>query len=118
MTNNIEKDRQLLENLDRLLAGREKEITGPVDDYTRTLLDVARKVASLRDKPSEEFGSNLKAQLIHQLAEQEKKNSNNQSFLFWEVSRRKMWQGTLAALIIVVITGVVLLVTLLSNRAG
>ena len=116
---NVEKDRNLLENLERLLAGRENEIPGPIDDDTRTALDVARKMASLREKPSKEFSANLKAQLIHQLAEQERKEqSGNTSFLFWEISHRKMWQGTIAALTLVVIVAIILLVTLLLNRAG
>ena len=119
MTDKMEKDRQLLENLGRILTGQESEITEPVDDDTRTALDFARKMASLRGKPSKEFSARLKAQLIHQLAEQEKKNrSGNQSFLFWEIPHRTMWQGTIAATIAVIIIVVILLITLLLNRAG
>jgi len=119
MMNNMGKDRQLLDDLDRVLTGRESEIRGPVDDDTRTALDFARKMVSLREKPSKEFSANLKAELIHQLAEQEKKeDSGNQSLLFWEVPRRRMWQGTIAAAIVVIITAIILLVTLLLNRGG
>ena len=109
-----EKDRRLLENLERILAGKKSEITGPMDDDTRSALDFARKMASLGETPSEEFSSNLKAQLVHRLAEQDKKDSKgNQTFLFWEVPRRKLWQGTIAAAIMVIIAAIVLLIVLI-----
>jgi len=59
MTGKAEKDKQLLENLEKLLAGRENEITGSLDDDTRTALDFARKMASLRESPSKEFKENI-----------------------------------------------------------
>lgn len=119
MKDNVEKDRQLLENLDRILAGRESEIKEPVDDDARTALDFARKMASLQEKPPKGLSANLKAQIIHQLAEREKKeHPGYQSFLFWEIPRRRMWQGTIAALITVIIMAIILLITLLINRAG
>ena len=119
MKDSTEKDKQLLENMDRILAGRGSEITMPMDDDTRSALEFASKMASLRETPSKEFTENLKAELVHRLAEQEKKKgSRNQSFLFWEISHRTMWQGTIAAAIIVVIIGLILLITVLLNRAG
>ena len=119
MTDNTEKDRQLLENLERVLEGRESEITEPLDDDTRTALDFTRKMAYLREKPSKEFTENLKAQLAHRLAEQEKKEfSGNQTLLFWGIPRRKLWQGTLAALITVIIVAIILLIILLLNPAS
>ncbi len=119
MKDNTEKDKQLLENLDRILTGREGETTKPADDDTRSALEFARKMASLREKPSKEFTANLKAELVHRLAEQEKKKSSrNQSFLAWEISRRTMWQGTVGASIVVIIIVVILLITLFLNRAG
>jgi hypothetical protein len=115
----VEKDRQLLENLDRILKGRESEIKEPMDDDAQTALGFARKMASLREKPSQEFRANLKAQLIHQLAEQEKKErSRNQSLLFWEIPHSRRWQGTIAALIALIILAIILLITYLLNRAG
>jgi DNA-directed RNA polymerase subunit F len=93
MTDNEEKDKQLLENLEKVLAGSENEITGSLDDDTRTALDFARKMASLRETPSKEFKENLKAELVHRLAEQEKKDLHaDQTLLFWGVPRRKLWQ--------------------------
>jgi len=119
MTGNEEKDKQLLENLEKVLSGRENEITESLDDDTRTALDFARKIASLRETPSKEFSENLKAQLVHRLAEQEKKEySDNQTLLFWGVPRRKLWQGTIAAAIVVVIVAIILLIVLLINKPG
>jgi hypothetical protein len=119
MTDSMEKDRELLENLDRVLAGRASEITGPVDDDTRSALDFARKMASLRETPSKEFTENLKAQLVHQLAEQEKKESlKNQGFLFWQIPRRTMWRGTIAALIAVIIIAIILVIVVLLNSGS
>ena len=116
---NTDKDKELLENLDRILEGRESEITEPVDDDARSALDFARKMASLRETPSKEFTENLKAQLVHRLAEQEKKDhSDNQEFLFWQIPRRTMWQGTIAAAIVVIIVAIILLIVLLTNQPG
>ena len=119
MTDSMEKDKQLLENLDRVLAGRESEITGPMDDDTRSALDFARKMASLRETPSKEFTKNLKAQLVHQLEEQEKKEySKNQGFLFWQIPRKTKWQGTIAALIAVIIIAIILVIVVLLNSGS
>ena len=116
MKDKDQKDRQLLENLDRVLADQESEISESLDDDTRTALDFARKMASLRKTPSKEFKENLKAQLVHRLSEQAKKRpSDNQVFLLWEVPRRRLWQGTIAALIVVVIVAIILLITLVLN---
>ncbi len=117
MKDNTEENREFLENLDKVLKGREEEVTGQMDDDTRSALDFAQKMASLRETPSGEFAENLKAQLIHQLSEQRKKDSaKNISFLFWEIPRKTMWQGTIAALILVIITAIILVVTLVLNR--
>jgi hypothetical protein len=117
MTDNTEKDKQLLKNLEKMLAEQEGEITGHLDEDNRTALEFARKMASLREKPTKEFKDNLKVQLIHQLAEQEKNDqSMNETLLFWGMLRSKLWQGTIAAVIAVIIIAVILLIVLLINR--
>jgi len=111
-----EKDRELLENLDRILEGRENEVTEPPDDDTRSALEFARKMAGLRPEPSEKFSQDLKARLVHRLSEQEKKqDSGNYDLAFWGVPRRKLWQGTLAALIMVIIIGIIFIAVMLLN---
>ncbi len=119
MKDKEEKDRQLLENLDHILEGQESEISESLDDDTRTALDFARKMASLRETPSKEFRDNLKAQLVHRLAEQAKKESDDeQVFLLWGIPRRRLWQGTIAALIVVIIIAIILVITLILNPAN
>lgn len=119
MMNEAERDRQLIENLDRVLHEGESGVRGNLDDDARTALEFARKMASLREKPTKEFAADLKAQLIHQLAEQERKErSRDRSFLLWETQHRTMWQWTTAAIIALIITGVILVVTVLMNRPG
>lgn len=117
--NDSEKDRRLLENLDRVLAGKEDEIAEPLDDDTRTALDFASKMVSMHEVPSKEFKESLKAQLIHRLAEQEKKDLHgDQKLLLWGITRRKLWQGTIAAVIVVIIAVIILLITLYLHPAN
>jgi hypothetical protein len=112
MKDKLEKDKQLLENLDRVLTGKDDKIAEPLDEDTRSALEFARKMKSLKEAPSKEFAKNLKAQLVHQLAEQEnKEQSKNQELLFWGIPRRKLWQGTIAAAIVVIIAAIILLIT-------
>ena len=119
MKDKSEKDKQLLENLDHVLAGQESKITESLDDDTQSALDFARKMASLREMPSKEFKENLKAQLVHRLAEQAKKESDDeQVLLLWGVPRRRLWQGTIAALIVVIIIAIILVITLILNPAN
>ncbi len=108
------KDKELLVNLEKVLEGRECEITEAEDEDARTAIDFARKMASLGEVPSKEYAENLKARIIHQLAEQEKKNrTGNTDLDYWGIPRRRKWQGTLAALILVIVLAVILLVLLL-----
>jgi hypothetical protein len=114
MKDNKDKDRELLDNLDRILEGYGEEVTKPSDEDTRSAMEFARKMASMREKPSDEFSENLKADLIHRLAEQEnKRESRDQELLFWGIPRRKLWQGTLAALITFIIIAIIFIIILL-----
>jgi len=114
MKDNNEKDRELLDNLDRIMEGREDEVMESADEDTRSATEFARKMASMREKPSGEFAENLKAELIHRLAEQEnKQESGDQELLFWGIPRRKFWQGTIAALITFIIIAIIFIITLL-----
>lgn len=106
------KDRELLDNLERILQG--DEITESEDDDTRSATEFVRKMASMREKPSSEFAENLKVELIHRLAEQEnKQESSDHELLFWGIPRRTFWQGTIAALITFIIIGIIFVIVLL-----
>ncbi|UCC17506.1 MAG: hypothetical protein JSU58_02875 [Dehalococcoidales bacterium] len=114
MKDNNDKDRELLENLDRILEGREDEVSEFTDEDTRSSTEFARKMASIREEPSGEFAENLKADLIHRLAEQEnKQKSSDQELMFWGIPRRTFWQGTIAALITFIIIAIILIIILL-----
>ena len=114
MKNNKDKDKELLDNLDRILEGREEEVSESSDEDIRSATDFTRKMASIREHPSDEFAKNLKANLIHRLAEQEnKQKSSDQELLFWGIPRRTFWQGTVAALITFIIVAIIFIIILL-----
>ena len=114
MEDNKDKDRELLDNLDRILEGREDEVPESADEDTRSATEFARKIASMREKPSGEFAENLKAELVHRLAEQEnKQESSDQELMFWGITRRTFWQGTIAALITFIIIAIIFIIVLL-----
>lgn len=110
-----DNDKELLENLDKMLKGNDEELPGLSDD-SQSAVDFARKLASMGEKPSDEFRENLKAQIVHRLAEIEKEEeSADTELVFWGIRRRKLWQGTLAALITVIIVAIILAITLILN---
>jgi len=114
MKDSNDKDRELLDNLDRILEGRDDEVTEPSDEDTRSATEFAQKMASMREKPSGEFAENLKTELIHRLAVQENKQKpSDQELLFWSIPRRTFWQGTIAALITFIIIAIIFIIILL-----
>ena len=114
MKDNNDKDKELLDNLNRILEGREDEVPKSKDEDTRSATEFAQKMASMREKPSDGFSENLKAELIHRLAEQEtKQESQDQELMFWGIPRRTFWQGTIAALITFIIIAIIFIIILL-----
>ena len=111
-----DKDRELLENLDKILEDRENEITDSQDNDTKSALELVRKVASLGEQPSEEFTENMKAMIVQRLAEIESKEKDDIELTYWGIPRRKLWQGTIAALIPVLIVLIIYIIVLLVNR--
>jgi len=108
----VKKDKELLEKLEIVLKSAE-EIPVSADEDNRTALEFARKMAVMKVTPSEEFSGNLKARLVHQLSEQEKKSRSGGIELdYWGIPRRKKWQGTLAAFIAVLIIAAILVIVL------
>lgn len=111
MTKKNKRDKLLLENLERILKGNDIENSASLDDQTRAALDVARKMMTLREKPAKEYADNLKAQLVYQLSEQEKKeDSKKQGFWSWQFPRVTAWQATVSAVVLVVVLACILLV--------
>ena len=111
MVNKKEKEKQLLEDLDKILDGQ--EIPEPKDEDTRSALEMARKMVAMRETPSKEYKNQLKAEIIRQLAEQEKgKASGDFDTISAGVHRRKMWQAATAALIVMVVWAIILVLTI------
>jgi hypothetical protein len=111
MSKGRNKDKQLLENVDRIVAGEKLEDKSGLDDKTRAALELSREMRSWPKSPSKEFKAQLKAQLIHQLAEQEKQEAlKNDESMFWWVLRRPAWQLTVAAAIVVIIAAIIFLI--------
>ena len=114
MKDKNDKDRELLNNLDRILQGREDEVPESTDEDTRSATELARKIASMREKPTGEFTENLKAELIHRLDEQEKgQESGDQELMFWGIPRRTFWRSTIAALITFIIIAIIFIIVIL-----
>jgi hypothetical protein len=111
MSKERDKDEQLLENVDRIVAGEKLEDISGLDDKTRAALELSRGMTSWPKSPSKEFRAQLKAQLIHQLAEQEKREAwKNDESMFWWVLRRPAWQLTVTAAIVVIIAAIIFLI--------
>jgi hypothetical protein len=114
MKESNDKDRELLDNLDRILEGRGDEVTESSDEDMRSATEFTRKMASMREEPPGEFAENLKAELVHRLAEQENnQESRDQELIFWGIRRRKFWRGTIAALITFIIIVIIFIIILL-----
>jgi hypothetical protein len=111
MSKERNEDKQLLENVDRIVAGEKLEDKSGLDDKTRAALELSREMMSWPKSPSKEFRMQLKAQLMHQLAEQEKQEDLKiDGTMFGWVRRRPAWQLTVAAVIVVIIAAIIFLI--------
>jgi hypothetical protein len=111
------KDKKLLENLDRIVAG-EKLQDGPgLDKDTKAALELSREMASWPKSPSKEFKADLKARVTHQLAEEKKRETvKNQGWAFHDLMHRTAWQLTFGAISAAIIAGIIFLIVYLLNR--
>jgi hypothetical protein len=117
MSRKQKKDKLVLENLDRIVAGEKLQDQAGLDDETRKALELTRELSSWPKSPSKEFEMQLKAQITHRLAEQAKQESQgSKNPEFRDILHRPAWQLTVAAVILVVILAIITLVVLLVNR--
>jgi cell division septal protein FtsQ len=117
MSKKQNKDKQLLENLDRIVAGEKLPDESGLDKDTKAALELSREMTKWPKSPSKEFKADLKAKVIHNLAEETKqKAAKNDGSETRDIFRRPAWQLTFAALIVVVILAVVLVIVWLVNR--
>jgi hypothetical protein len=117
MSRKQKKDEKVLENLDRIVAGEKLKDESALDDNTKAALELSREMTSWPKSPSKEFKSQLKAKLVHQLAEQQKQedliNGNSE---FRELLHRPAWQFTIAAVIVAIIALIIYLIFFFINK--
>jgi hypothetical protein len=111
MSKEQKKEKRILENLEHIVAGEKLSDDPSLDNDTKTALELTREMTNWSKPPSREFKKQLKVQLIHQFAEQEKKEISRDGLSeFRELLHRQAWQLTIGAAIVVIIAGIVYLV--------
>jgi len=104
-------ERDFLNNLERVLEG--KEIEPGLNDDSRSALDFARKMLSLRVNPSPLFHDTLRNRMLQKIEKKEREAEHEKGGSFWERLwenwKRPVWRtvtvGLVSALVIVVIMG-------------
>ena len=117
MNKKQKKDKQVLENLDRIVAGEKLKDESDLDKDTRAALELTREMTSWPKSPSKEFKTQLKAKIVHQLAEQNKqedlKSGNSE---FRDLLHRPAWQLTIAAVLLAIIALIIYLIFFFINK--
>ncbi len=109
--NKDQKNKLTLENLEQVVEGKKLKDDSELDDATKATLELAREMSSWSRLPSKEFKEQLKAQVIHQLAEYEKREAKKSGNLeFWDNLRRPAWKLTIAAAITVIIAAIIFII--------
>jgi hypothetical protein len=117
MNKKQKKDKQVLENLDRIVAGQKLKDEPGLDDDTKAALELSREMTSWPKSPSKEFKTQLKAKIIHQLAEQNKQEDlKDGSSEFRDLLHRPAWQFTIAAVLLAIIALIIYLIFLFINK--
>ncbi len=107
MNSQQDRDKLLLEKLERLLASEGIKIDETPDEETRTALRFAQKMLALRQPPIPEFKAQLKARLLKELVEREEKARTQKSGWFQRfILRQVVWQAVTALTVLLVIGGV------------
>jgi hypothetical protein len=117
MSKKQNKDKQLLENLDKIVAGEKLQDEAGLDKETLAALELSREMAKWPKSPSKEFNADLKAKVTHRLAEQMKKDSaRNTGSESRDILHRPAWQLTFGAIGFLIIAAIVFLIVWLLNR--
>ena len=117
MNKKQKKDKLMLENLDRIVAGEKLKDESELDKETKAALELTREMTSWPKSPSKEFKADLKARVTHQVAEQKNREAAKNPFSeFWDILRRPAWQMTVGAIILAIIAAIVFLIIYLLNR--
>src|SRR5512137_2828636 len=113
MNKKQKKDKLVLENMDRIVAGEKLKDESGLDDDTKAALELTREMTSWPKSPSKEFEAELKVRVVHRLAEQNKQQDlKNGSPEFRDLLHRPAWQFTIAAVLLAIIALIIYLVFL------
>jgi hypothetical protein len=114
---------QLNEVIDRMLKG--EDISGvEMSDDTRSAVDFAKHLVSLRDEPAEAFRIELREKLFRQIARQNAaatQPTQKRSFLEWLRSpavARTAWGLAGAAVVVLVFVGIFSVLSFISRTTG
>ena len=117
MNKKQQKDKQLLENIDKAAAGEKLPEESGLDKDTKAALEMTREMAAWPKSPSKEFKEQLKAEITHRVVEQQKKDQSKRGDLeYHNFLRRPAWQFTIAGLGALIIAAIVFLIVYLVNH--
>ena len=117
MNNKQQKDKQLLENIDKAAAGEKLTEESEMDKDTKAALEMTREMAAWPKSPSKEFKAQLKAELTHRVVEQQKRDlSKRRDPEYRNFLRRPAWQMTFAGLGALFIAAIIFLIVYLLNH--
>ena len=117
MNNKRNKDKEILENMDRIVTGDKMQDESGLDKDTKAALEFTREMTSWPKSPSKEFKAQLKADITHRVVEQQNKeslkagNPEYRGFL-----RRPAWLLTFSAAVMVIVWVIIVLIVYLVNR--
>ena len=83
MGREVDMEKQFLENLERILAGKDLKVSGAIDDDCRAALDFAKEMVELHVAPSTSFKAQLRERLLRRLGEQEARAPAEKRKSFW-----------------------------------
>jgi hypothetical protein len=117
MNKKQQKDKQLLEDIDKAAAGEKLPKESGLDKDTKAALEMTREMAAWPKSPSKEFKEQLKADLTHRVVEQQKQDlAKRGDPEYRNFMRRPAWQMTFAGFGALIIAGIIWLIVYLVNR--
>lgn len=103
MGRDYEEARRFSEEIDRMLSGEDVRAGNELDEDTRTALDFACWMTTVRPEPSPAFKARLNARMMQKINEQE---SEARRGWFWRlIPREAAWQAAVAMVLMLVIGG-------------
>jgi hypothetical protein len=117
MNKKQQKNKQLLENIDKVVSGEKLPEESGLDKDTNAALELSREMASWPKSPSKEFKAQLKADLTHRVVEQQKKDlAKRDDPEYHNFLHRPAWQFTIGGFGALIIAAIIWLMVYLVNR--